>query len=87
MSQTFEKVTQDERKYGPSWSTHWFKIDVTIPDVMRGRTVVFQWNMNNEGMIWSTDGVPLQGLTGGGNNNDNNNNNNESFFFPSFCFN
>ncbi|KAI7852311.1 galactose mutarotase-like domain-containing protein [Circinella umbellata] len=65
VSQTFQKVTQDERKYGPSWATHWFKIDVTIPEAMNGKPVVFQWNMNNEGMVWSTDGVPLQGLTGG----------------------
>ncbi|RHZ82129.1 hypothetical protein Glove_114g131 [Diversispora epigaea] len=26
--------------------------------------VQFLWNINNEGMIWATDGTPLQGLTG-----------------------
>ena len=26
----------------------------------------FHWDANNEGMVWSEDGIPLQGLTGGG---------------------
>lgn len=26
----------------------------------------FHWDANNEGLVWSEDGVPLQGLTGGG---------------------
>ncbi|KAI9278933.1 galactose mutarotase-like domain-containing protein [Phascolomyces articulosus] len=65
VSQTFQKVTQHERNYGPSWATHWFKINLTIPNVMDGKPAVFQWNMDCEGMVWSTDGIPLQGLTGG----------------------
>ncbi|CAG8440737.1 13596_t:CDS:2 [Ambispora gerdemannii] len=30
--------------------------------------VQFLWNADNEGLVWTTDGVPLQGLTGGGGN-------------------
>lgn len=26
----------------------------------------FHWDANNEGLVWSEDGHPLQGLTGGG---------------------
>lgn len=26
----------------------------------------FQWDADNEGLVWSEDGIPLQGLTGGG---------------------
>lgn len=26
----------------------------------------FHWDANNEGMVWTEDGRPLQGLTGGG---------------------
>lgn len=26
----------------------------------------FHWDANNEGMVWTEDGHPLQGLTGGG---------------------
>ncbi|RHZ77079.1 hypothetical protein Glove_186g29 [Diversispora epigaea] len=28
--------------------------------------VQFLWNANNEGMIWTIDGISLQGLTGRG---------------------
>ncbi|KAI8142671.1 glycosyl hydrolases family 38 N-terminal domain-containing protein [Fennellomyces sp. T-0311] len=65
VSQTFQKVGQHERSYGPSWSTHWFKVETTIPNSMHGKQVVLQWDMGCEGMVWSTDGIPLQGLTGG----------------------
>ncbi|KAI9489855.1 glycosyl hydrolases family 38 N-terminal domain-containing protein [Zychaea mexicana] len=65
VSQTFKKVDQHERNYGPSWATHWFKIATTIPNIMNGKTVVFQWDMGCEGMVWTTDGIPMQGLTGG----------------------
>ncbi|KAG0171993.1 Glycoside hydrolase, 38 vacuolar alpha mannosidase [Apophysomyces sp. BC1034] len=63
VSQTFETVKQTS--FGPSWSTHWFYISVTIPEALNGRDVIFQWDMGCEGMVWSTEGVPLQGLTGG----------------------
>ncbi|KAI9027605.1 glycosyl hydrolases family 38 N-terminal domain-containing protein [Phycomyces nitens] len=62
---TYESFQQNDRTFGPSWSTHWFKVNISIPDALVGKQVVFQWDMQSEGMIWSTDGVPLQGLTGG----------------------
>ncbi|KAF7725437.1 Glycoside hydrolase, 38 vacuolar alpha mannosidase [Apophysomyces ossiformis] len=63
VSQTFETVQQ--RTFGPSWSTHWFEVTVTIPHTLNGREVLFQWDMGCEGLIWNTKGVALQGLTGG----------------------
>ncbi|ORX54951.1 hypothetical protein DM01DRAFT_1286538 [Hesseltinella vesiculosa] len=63
--QPFEAIEQLERSFGPSWSTHWFKVDICIPDDMADKPVTFLWNMENEGLIWSSDGEPLQGLTGG----------------------
>lgn len=53
--------------FGPSWSTHWFKIQLTIPkNMLHGEHLEFHWDANNEGLVWSEDGKPLQGLTGGG---------------------
>ncbi|CAG8450748.1 8086_t:CDS:10, partial [Ambispora leptoticha] len=52
--------------FGPSWSTHWFHIVVNVPNNWVDEEVQFLWNSDNEGLIWSKDGVPLQGLTGGG---------------------
>ncbi|EPS37294.1 hypothetical protein H072_9057 [Dactylellina haptotyla CBS 200.50] len=53
--------------FGPSWSTHWFRIRITTPERMRDKYPVdFRWDADCESMIWSEDGIPLQGLTGGG---------------------
>ncbi|KAJ5768558.1 hypothetical protein N7533_001141 [Penicillium manginii] len=53
--------------FGPSWSTHWIRIRLTVPEDMRQKErLEFHWDANNEGLIWSEDGHPLQGLTGGG---------------------
>jgi alpha-mannosidase len=61
------KPTKRGESFGPSWSTHWFKIKLTVPkDMLKAEHLEFHWDANNEGMVWSEDGNPLQGLTGGG---------------------
>ncbi|KAL7266692.1 Glycoside hydrolase, 38 vacuolar alpha mannosidase [Rhizina undulata] len=53
--------------FGPSWSTHWFRIHLTVPDrMLKQERLEFYWDSNCEGLVWSEDGEPLQGLTGGG---------------------
>ena len=53
--------------FGPSWSTHWFRINLTIPEnILDKEHLEFHWDANNEGLIWTEDGHPLQGLSGGG---------------------
>ncbi|KAH8592200.1 glycoside hydrolase family 38 protein [Bisporella sp. PMI_857] len=73
---TFKEATADQdlfkqthrgRSFGPSWSTHWFRIHVTFPyTLLEKEHLEFQWDARNEGLVWSEDGIPLQGLTGGG---------------------
>lgn len=64
-SQTF-KPTRVGESFGPSWSTHWFKVQLTVPESMCKKELLeLHWDANNEGMIWTKDGNPLQGLTGG----------------------
>ncbi|KAJ5114932.1 hypothetical protein NUU61_000691 [Penicillium alfredii] len=71
---TFEEATAHEFKpthigasFGPSWSTHWFRIRLTVPEELRKKErLEFHWDANNEGLVWTEDGRPLQGLTGGG---------------------
>jgi alpha-mannosidase len=61
------KATQVGASFGPSWSTHWFKIKLTVPkDMLKEEHLEFHWDANNEGLVWSEEGTPLQGLTGGG---------------------
>ncbi|KAG0651153.1 Alpha-D-mannoside mannohydrolase [Hyphodiscus hymeniophilus] len=71
---TFKDATSHEFKstsvgewFGPSWSTHWFKVQLTVPSELRKKELLeLHWDANNEGMVWTEDGNPLQGLTGGG---------------------
>ncbi|KAB8606269.1 hypothetical protein FH972_025898 [Carpinus fangiana] len=71
---TFEDATKHTFKpskigdaFGPSWSTHWFKLQVTVPKDIKDRNhLELHWDAGNEGLVWTEDGVPLQGLTGGG---------------------
>lgn len=54
------------QSFGPTWSTHWFKIDVdlSVESKWKGKEVHLRWNSNSEAMIW-IDNDPKQGLTGG----------------------
>lgn len=71
---TFKEATSNKfrptkvgESFGPSWSTHWFKITLTVPSSLAKKEhLEFHWNANNEGLVWTEDGDPLQGLTGGG---------------------
>lgn len=70
---TFKEATSHEfretkvgESFGPSWSTHWFKVKITVPeDLLKKDLLELHWDANNEGMVWTEDGNPLQGLTGG----------------------
>lgn len=69
---TFEEATSHEFKethigasFGPSWTTHWFKVTLKVPsDIAKDEHLELHWDAHNEGLIWSEDGVPIQGLTG-----------------------
>lgn len=71
---TFKEATSHEFKkthvgewFGPSWSTHWIKIHLKVPsDLQKKEQLELHWDGHNEGLIWTEDGVPLQGLTGNG---------------------
>lgn len=52
-------------EFGPSWSTHWFKVEIKVPDD-EGWTdgpLVFRWDSGCEAMVWSSTGVPLQAFS------------------------
>jgi len=65
-SQKFKPIKTGE-SFGPSWSTHWFRVQITLDKDIRDKNhLEFHWDSNSEALVWSEDGVPLQGLTGGG---------------------
>lgn len=60
------RETHVGESFGPSWSTHWFKVQLKVPDYFTKELLEFHWDSNSEAMVWSAEGNPLQGLTGGG---------------------
>ncbi|PHH86736.1 hypothetical protein CDD83_9823 [Cordyceps sp. RAO-2017] len=61
------KETSTGASFGPSWTTHWFKVHLTVPkDIIKEELVILEWDAGNEGLVWTEDGQPLQGLSGGG---------------------
>lgn len=71
---TFKEAVSHEFKktsvgqwFGPSWSTHWFRVVLKVPEDLRDKRLLeLHWDAGNEGLVWTEDGKPLQGLTGGG---------------------
>ena len=60
-------ATKKGERFGPSWSTHWVKISLTVPSELKDKNhLEFHWDAGCEGLVWSESGDPLQGLTGGG---------------------
>lgn len=57
------KPTKVGASFGPSWSTHWFRIEIIVPTGWKGKRVDFLWDSGCEGMVWSPTGEPSQGLT------------------------
>lgn len=56
--------------FGPSWTTHWFKVTINVPQKWLPNQVLLNWDCGNEGLVYSPDGEPLQAFTGGGERTD-----------------
>jgi alpha-mannosidase len=48
-------------RWGPVWSTAWFRLAGRVPAEMRGHTVALRFSCGTEGTLWR-DGVPFQGF-------------------------
>ncbi|XP_022094007.1 alpha-mannosidase 2C1-like [Acanthaster planci] len=60
VSREFTK-TEIGESFGPTWATHWFRIEFIIPDEWSNKEVRLAWNSNSEATVWQ-DGVPVHGL-------------------------
>jgi alpha-mannosidase len=49
--------------FGPSWSTHWFRVEIALP--FSSIPIHFRWDSGSEALLLNEKGEPLQGLTGG----------------------
>ncbi|KIJ61767.1 glycoside hydrolase family 38 protein [Hydnomerulius pinastri MD-312] len=65
MQQTFKPAKKGD-SFGPSWTNHWWKVNITIPTYWQQyERVQLEFDPGCEAMIFTTDGLPLQGITGG----------------------
>ncbi|KAK3887441.1 hypothetical protein Pcinc_008444 [Petrolisthes cinctipes] len=64
IAQTFTPISLGS-SYGPTWTTHWFRLVFSIPDEWAGSEVRLRWGSNSEAAVWSDSGVILQGLSTG----------------------
>ncbi|KAF9264572.1 glycoside hydrolase family 38 protein [Marasmius fiardii PR-910] len=65
MKQKFRTAKKGD-SFGPSWTNHWWKVRVNIPGYWQQyERVQFEFDPGCEAMIFTTDGHPLQGITGG----------------------
>lgn len=53
------------QRFGPTWSTHWFRVKMTIPASWQGKEVHFRWGSGCEAMIYRPDGSVIQGISPG----------------------
>ncbi|KAL3883418.1 hypothetical protein ACJMK2_029685 [Sinanodonta woodiana] len=67
---TYEKAIKGDyspaqvgQSFGPSWSTHWFCVEIDVPSDWMGKEVRLRWNSNSEALIW-VNGQPVQGFSG-----------------------
>ncbi len=49
--------------WGENWESAWFHLQQTIPAAWQGKRVVARVNLGGESLVFSPDGIPLQGLS------------------------
>ena len=52
-------------RFGPLYSTHWFKVEATFPDDER-RAIYLDWHTGSEGLVFDKHGDVMCGVTGEG---------------------
>jgi alpha-mannosidase len=60
VAQTYQPVALGWR-WGPVWSTAWFRLSGRVPVEMKGRSVVLRFSCGTEALLWDA-GAPRQGF-------------------------
>lgn len=62
------KPTSKGATFGPGWATFWFHVHYKFSQrwIDANQRIVFEFDCNNELLIYDKDGVPQQAITGGG---------------------
>ena len=59
------KPIKEGEKWGSAWESAWFDLKATVPSKWAGKKVMAQLDFNGEGLVFSDEGMPLQGITNG----------------------
>lgn len=59
------KPVEVGQEFGPSWTTVWFHVSITVPQDFANQPIELHFDNNAEGLVYTTQGEPLVGLTGG----------------------
>ena len=62
------KEARKSQPFGPSWSTTWFKVELTVPSkwLNSREQLIFEWNCNNEGVVIDPETLlPITAFSGG----------------------
>lgn len=56
------RLTGPGEEFGPTWSTHWFKVIIRVPTELNNKIVYLHWKIDTEALVYDETGHPLQGL-------------------------
>ena len=59
------RQAKEEDIWGKYWDLAWFHLRSNVPAQWAGQKVVAHLDLSGEGLIYSSDGIPLQGITNG----------------------
>ena len=59
------KTIKEGDKWGSTWESAWFLLKSKVPEIWAGKNVVAQMDFNGEALVFSDEGLPLQGITHG----------------------
>ncbi len=60
----YREISEGER-WGVTWESGWFRLTGEVPDAWAGEQVVAELDFGGEGLVFSADGRPMQGITNG----------------------
>ena len=55
----YQEVAKIGDSFGDSWETHWFRVEIEVPEAWQTEEVHFLWNGKCEASIYSIDGQKL----------------------------
>ncbi|MBT4292534.1 alpha-mannosidase 2c1, partial [bacterium] len=60
----YKPIAQGQQ-WGKKWDSAWFKLTCEVPENWKGKNLAACLDFSGEGLVFSTDGVALQGITNG----------------------